>query len=98
MKEKRPGTFTSGDPRQNRKGRPKKGQALTDILNMKLDVKNESGKLRREIIAEKLIALAEAGDVTALKYLFDRCEGKPMESVELSGGAVDIKLKELLNG
>ena len=82
----------SGNP----KGRPKKGESLTDILNLKLDKKNESGKLLREVIADKLIMLAEGGDIVALKYLMDRCDGKPKESIELTNGTVDIKLREIM--
>ena len=83
----------SGNP----KGRPPKGAALTEILNSKLDAV-KGGKLRREIIAEKLLELAESGDFYALKYVFDRTDGRPKESVELSGGAIDAKLREILNG
>ena len=98
MKEKRLGTFTSGDPRQNRKGRPKKGSALTDILNLKLDEENKAGVMRREIVAEKLIKLAEAGDLVAIRYLMDRVDGRPRATVELADSAIDIKLKEILHG
>ena len=82
--------FVKGDPRINRKGRPKKGQALTDILSYKLDQKTGDGKLHREVVADKLIALAEAGDVSALKYLMDRIDGKPKESIEMSEKRDDL--------
>lgn len=36
-------------------------------------------------LAEKLVALAEAGDVAALKELGDRLDGKPAQQVQLSG-------------
>lgn len=59
----------SGNPA----GRPKKGMALTDILAEKVD---------KEAIAERLIELAmERGDITALKYIYDRIDGKPVETV-----------------
>lgn len=74
--------FEQGDKRINRRGRPKKGQSLTDILNYTLDQKDEkSGKLRREVIAEKLLALAESGDVMAIRYVMDRIDGKPRETI-----------------
>jgi hypothetical protein len=90
--------FTKGDPRINRKGRPKKGTALTDILNYKLDQKTGDGKFRREVVAEKLIELAEGGDVAAIKYIMDRVDGRPTESIELTDGAVEIRLREIMNG
>ena len=72
--------FTKNDSRINRKGRPKKGAALTDVLNYKLDQKKD-GRLRRETVAEKLIELAEGGDAAALRYLIDRIDGKPRETI-----------------
>jgi len=85
--------LTKDDPRINRRGRPKKGSALTDILNYKLDTKDDTGKLKREIIAEKIIELAIGDDIAALKYLIDRIYGKPKESMELTSGDVENRLK-----
>jgi hypothetical protein len=93
-----PKPFEKGDARINRLGRPKKGQAMTDILNYKLDQKTEAGNLQREVIADKLIALAEAGDMPALRYLIDRIDGRPKESIELTDSMVDQQLKEIMNG
>ena len=89
--------FEKGDNRINRKGRPKKGTALTDILNYKLDTADNTGKMKREAVAEKIIELAICGDVTALKYIFDRVDGKPKESIEIDAD-VETKLKGILNG
>jgi hypothetical protein len=84
VKQNRPGTFCSGDPRINRIGRPKKGTALTDILDFKLDQKDNDKKFQREIIAEKLIDLAKNGNIVAIKYIFDRLDGMPTQAIELS--------------
>jgi hypothetical protein len=78
------GSFKPGDVRINRRGRPKKGTAVSEILSLKLDEKDENGILRREIIAEKLLTLAESGDIHALKYVIDRMEGTPRQAVELT--------------
>ena len=93
-----PRNFEKGDPRINRAGRPPKGQALTDILNGKLDMDHKPGKTKREAVAEKLIELALKGDMAALRYIFDRCDGKPRESLELSNIVLESKLKEIVNG
>jgi len=90
--------FEKNDPRINRQGRPKKGTALTDILSYKLDLVHKSSESKREAIAEKLIELALNGDIAALKYVFDRVDGKPIESIVLTDGAVDARLKEIMNG
>ena len=86
----------SGNP----KGRPKKGETLTDLLREKIESPKtpREKKSRKEKIIEKLITLAEAGDLSALKYLFDRIDGKPTESIELTDGAVDQRLREIMNG
>ena len=72
----------SGNPA----GRPPKGQALTDVLREKID---------KEEIANKLYEMAMGGDMVALKYIYDRIDGKPRESVEHSGpdgGAIHAEI------
>lgn len=67
----------SGNPN----GRPKKGQALTDLLNMRLD----QGKTKQEVV-NSLVDLAiscpdPAVRLNAVRYVFDRVDGKPVETV-----------------
>jgi ribosomal protein L17 len=80
----------SGNP----KGRPKKGETLTDLLREKIEKPKtpREKKARKELIIEKLITLAEAGDLAALKYVFDRIDGRPKESIEITDDAIDTKL------
>ena len=61
----------SGNPN----GRPPKGEALTDILR---------SRLNKQDIADKLIQIGMEGDVSALKYIFDRLDGTPRQRVEMS--------------
>ena len=62
-------TFRERPDLINRKGRPKNGQTLTDILEKhgsKKDVKNGDEYIaRKEGLAQKLWALALGGDVAA---------------------------------
>ena len=60
----------SGNPH----GRPKKENCLTDILKAKVDP---------EELAERLIAKANEGDMIAMKYIYDRVDGRPKESVDI---------------
>jgi hypothetical protein len=71
----------SGNPH----GRPRKGKTLTDILEKELrrkqvKVRDSDGDILitgKEAAARKLLQLALSGDVGALKYIFDRIDGKP---------------------
>lgn len=74
------GQFAKGNQEGNRKGRPKKGLAITDILNTKLD-ETTNGKTQREAILEKVIELALAGERWAIEFIADRTEGKALEHV-----------------
>jgi len=86
----------SGNPR----GRPRKGETLTDLLREKLETtKTTRDKLtRKEKIAEKLLSLAESGDLGALRYVFDRLDGKPRETIEMENAALDEQLRRIMNG
>ena len=53
-------------------------------------VQNDAQTLRN--LADKLIELGAAGDVSALRELGDRLDGKPAQQVQLSGDA-DAPLK-----
>ena len=57
----------------NRNGRPPKGETLTDALRAKVD---------KDAIAARLVEIAmEKGDIAALKYIYDRIDGRPVETV-----------------
>jgi len=78
--------FTKNDPRINRRGRPRKGMCLTSILEKHLKKKGRGGAPNKEALVAALIELAlEGRDIHAIKYIMDRIDGKPRESVELSG-------------
>ena len=46
-------------------------------------VQGDAERLR--LIAEKLLSMAEAGDIQAMKELGDRLDGKPKQQIEASG-------------
>ena len=89
--------FTKGQS-GNPQGRPKKGETLTDLLREKIEAP-KTGKekqTRKELIIERLITLAEGGDLAAVRYVFDRIDGRPKESIEFTDGAIDTRLREIM--
>ena len=68
----KPWQFQPGN-NANPAGRPKKGATLTDALK---------AKLSKPKLAAALLKLAYAGDVAALKYVYDRVDGTPVQRVE----------------
>ena len=78
---------TSGNPN----GRPQKKRTLTEILAKHGSKRDQTGadgrKLsRKEALAEALWTLALTPDFAAMKYIFDRIDGTPTETVRHSGG------------
>jgi hypothetical protein len=84
----------------NYKGRPKKGETLTDLLVKYGSMKAGEGRERyRDKIVAGLYELAlEKGKdyasvrLAAIKYIFDRIDGKPVETsrVEVNGGDIPV--------
>lgn len=64
---------------QNPNGRPKKGTALTDVMRNLLE---ENPNLKKAIIA-KLLEGAAKGDISFIREVLDRIDGKPHISAEV---------------
>jgi len=77
--------FTKGHS-GNPAGRPLKEYCLTNLLRQQGDIQDFETKegliTRNEGIAKKLWDMAISGDVPAIKYLFDRIDGKPLQQIE----------------
>jgi hypothetical protein len=73
-------TFVKGKS-GNPNGRPKKKQSLADILEM---IGSESGAgdiSRKERLMETVYQMAEGGDLAAIKFIAERTDGKPIETL-----------------
>jgi hypothetical protein len=80
-------------------GRPKRDASLTGILRKELNRKGPDKVAKKTRIVGKLLELADGGDLAAVKYVFDRIDGRPRESMELTtSGELDAKLKTILGG
>lgn len=74
----------SGNP----KGSPK-GERPSTILKRYLAIKNRNEITKCEQIVLKLIDKAEDGDLSAIKEVFDRVEGKPGQSITVKEKTID---------
>ena len=78
-------TFKAGQS-GNPAGRPKKGKALSDELRRLLQSQAPGSKRSNlQVLVAKLVAMARKGDRDCLRYIFDRLEGRPAQSMELTG-------------
>lgn len=84
----------------NRKGRPPKGETLTDALREyaeKKDVDFGDQKLsRKQALSQKLWQMALGGDMQAMKYIYDRIDGTPTQTISSPDGGVLIVKVELV--
>lgn len=72
----------SGNPN----GRPRKNKALSEELRRLLQGQALGKKeTNLQVIVAKLVALAREGDKDAIRYIFDRLEGRPAQALELTG-------------
>ena len=70
----------------NPRGRPPGKTALTNILRRIGDEDyDEAGVKNRTALARTIWALAIAGDMSAAKLIYDRCEGLPKQTIEQIG-------------
>ncbi len=76
--------FVSGDPRQNKKGRPHTLPNLNEILARVLgEVNPKTGLTATDRIIEKLKELAYKGDKRAAEMLIERGYGKIVQGMDI---------------
>jgi len=78
--------WIAGGKSPNPDGRPKKGTAMTDLIREMLELPgSKDGTIRKILLVDKIIEQALAGNETMQKYIIDRLDGKPTETVEVDG-------------
>lgn len=81
--------FKKGNQASKGYGRPKGSKSLTTVLNIAiqqpLTLKNNTGKLEKKITTEWLVSVmireALKGSHKHLKEIWDRTEGKPLQTI-----------------
>jgi hypothetical protein len=78
--------FQKGNTLGNRRGRPKKGAALSEFLRAELErAYNGQGLTNKERIAQIIVKQAAQGNLRAAAWLVDRTEGTAPQRIEHSG-------------
>ena len=95
------GRFTKNNC-ANPNGRPRKGKALTDILERyskrRIENGDETKKSRKEMLAAILWDMAlNDKDLAAIKYIYDRIDGRPKESIDQHIFQADNPVHDLLS-
>ena len=78
-------SFKKGDPRINRKGAPKREWTWAGLMENYAEKIKDKRKVKDRVV-EKVYQLAERGDMTAAKELFNRMDGMPQQKTDLTSG------------
>lgn len=93
--------FTKNDPNINRQGRPPKGQSWAELIRIAGgEVEPESGKQLKLLVVEQLYSKAIKGDISAIKEIIDRTDGRAKitenEPLGTQGSNIDINDPRIL--
>lgn len=61
--------------------------SLLAALRAELDAREASGRPALRAIAERLVEMALAGDIRAIREVLDRLDGKPLQAVSVDATA-----------
>ncbi len=89
--------FSTRPENINLKGRPPKEHSLTDLLKETLNQPyNDEGKTKKQQVIDKMFEIAvENEDVQMMKYLIDRVDGKPLQTIQANVTRPEIDLSNL---
>ena len=100
---KKPGTFKKGDPRINRKGRPKSFDAFRDLIQSMMNEPALDANGRQIVKDGRIVTNAEMF-IEAWMKSKDRksfaefAYGKPKEEIDVTSGGKPLSWKEFISG
>lgn len=87
--------FVKGDPNINRKGRPLKGDTLTDMMReFLMECPKDQKKTYKRLFIEKAYHKAvKEGDPTAIKLIWNYLDGMPIQKIGGEGEDGELIIK-----
>lgn len=90
----KPQSFKKGDPRINRKGRPKRTWTWAGLLERAAEeIEPKTGKTYKELVTKRMLLEGASGNTQAARIVFDRMDGQPKQTADITSGG-----KPLLGG
>lgn len=92
----KPQDFKKNDPRINRKGAPKRDWTWSGLLEKYAEEFEDNQKVK-DAVVKKVFQLAKRGDMVAVKEIFNRMDGMPVQEnkdkveVTVLKGLVDVE-------
>lgn len=74
--------FKPGDPKINKNGRPKREWTWSGLLEKYADELEDNQKVK-DAVVKKVFQLAKRGDMVAVKEIFNRMDGTPINNVDV---------------
>lgn len=87
--------FAKNDPNINRKGRPPKGQSWAELIRETGElIDPESQKQFKTLVIEQLYSKAIKGDISAIREIIDRTDGKATNTPYFPTQAPEVDVKD----
>lgn len=90
--------FNANPQNINRKGQPKREWTVQGLIEQAMEEEDETGVPYKKIVYTKLVKLAAAGDVVAIKELNNRLDGMPQQKTDLTTDGQPFKLNIIAGG
>lgn len=76
----------------NRKGAPKRDWTWSGLLEEAMEEQDETGESYKKIIVRRVRSLGAKGDMIAIKELFNRMDGMPRQTTDITSGGKPIPI------
>jgi len=77
----------------NLKGRPKREWTVAGLIEEAMEAEDDTGVSYKKIVYDKLVSMAKAGDIQAVKEVNQRLDGMPKQTIDAT-----VKIPEPIYG